>query len=747
MPNSRPVTVVQLDRLKNHVTRELSYCKDGLGRETQSVHLLEHCASTVMKQFIRYQEAFLEYEIEQRDDGEEYDIMSANYCEVENEVRQSYSQIQERISTLNAQNHQVLTQPSMTPKALTLALPPIEIPNFSGERRDWPAFWQTFEALIDSQSDIEPVIKFAYLKKALVGEAARQIRGFSGTSDDYTSALELLKQFYDDKEAIRQDLIDQFLALKPPKCSKEELIHFHTTYSTILRQLNHYVTDISQCAWMLDGILQRKLPSAFTKFLYDRYHSNYFTEPQITQGILDFTKRDNIPFFPESTENLITPTVSQVDTQKVLSIPSIAVQNIAVTKKCVFCTAQHPSRHCNQYSTISARRTQLEALGRCNHCLAYDHQSLVCKTTAFRPCITCQKTDHHGFLCLRLQAQPTEMNTTSIPNIEPASSTSFSVPVMGPLENLQNPEDDLSNPESPRAVYDHTFASSGTAPPTEVDTSNARVSLPSSAVLPTAIVTVQGTQRGATLPTQSRCFFDQGSQMTFISKSLQARLGLKPVAKVNLRVNHGFNESMIEDDYDVVRILITLGRRKKRMLAVVSPALTSIIHSPGLVEIANDLRQNNVPLADDYKSDTISGIEILIGADHYGAFVQGLTNHCGVNLIQTSSGYMIYGPLPSNPSSMVHDIQFRNITVSDFQVSTKSPSLPPPWNSESLGIHLPKSARQNRAIYHSPPNNEVHFDNYCVRQWHHKRRTRRKFDVDEPHPLRTHRRQGIINVQ
>ena len=43
-------------------------------------------------------------------------------------------------------------------------------------------------------------------------------------------------------------------------------------------KLEGYVDDIENSSWAIEAILQGKLPKEFTKYLYDRYHENFFTE-------------------------------------------------------------------------------------------------------------------------------------------------------------------------------------------------------------------------------------------------------------------------------------------------------------------------------------------------------------------------------------------------------------------------------------------------------------------------------------
>ena len=191
----------------------------------------------------------------------------------------------------------------------------------------------------------------------------------------------------------------------------------------------------------------------------------------------------------------------------------------------------------------------------------------------------------------------------------------------------KNPKPVTPNPETPRVsdtVTTLTLRTVDTQILTDVSTQHSSMMSTSSAALPTAPVTIQCSHRSS--PFQTHCFFNQGSQRTFITKTLQDFLGLKPVSKISLSVNHGFNNTTAACEYDVVDPLVNLGKCKKHISAIVVPALPTTIQTPGLVPVASDLKKKDIKLADDYLSDIIKDINILIGADFYDKFINVLQN-------------------------------------------------------------------------------------------------------------------------
>ena len=153
--------------------------------------------------------------------GDEYNAANRSYQETEDtylkEVTKKYNLI---ASLWPATSVPKQPQSSSKPK---LNLPTIELPIFSGNRRDWPPFWESFNALVHNNPELEDVVKFTYLKQSLKGEAANQIKGFDGVGTDYAYAVAVITKYYANKKAIRFEPTNTLLVLKSPKCNQEEL--------------------------------------------------------------------------------------------------------------------------------------------------------------------------------------------------------------------------------------------------------------------------------------------------------------------------------------------------------------------------------------------------------------------------------------------------------------------------------------------------------------------------------------------
>ena len=106
------------------------------------------------------------------------------------------------------------------------------------------------------------------------------------------------------------------------------------------------------------------------------------------------------------------------------------------------------------------------------------------------------------------------------------------------------------------------------------------------AALPTATVTVANIDGKNIKESKiTHCFFDQGSQRSFISESLSEELQLKVSTTVKLQLS-GFTGEKEEMEYQVVKPSVRLGRRIKKISTVVFKNLPSKIQTPGLKKTA-----------------------------------------------------------------------------------------------------------------------------------------------------------------
>ncbi|XP_018399979.1 PREDICTED: uncharacterized protein LOC108777551, partial [Cyphomyrmex costatus] len=98
-------------------------------------------------------------------------------------------------------------------------LPKLNLPTFSGKYDEWFPFFDTFNAIIHSNTSISNVQKFQYLRSSLSSEASDVISSLEISDVNYEVAWRLLKERYDNKRIIVHTHIKAIMEL--PSMVKE----------------------------------------------------------------------------------------------------------------------------------------------------------------------------------------------------------------------------------------------------------------------------------------------------------------------------------------------------------------------------------------------------------------------------------------------------------------------------------------------------------------------------------------------
>ncbi|KRX74208.1 hypothetical protein T02_2507 [Trichinella nativa] len=76
------------------------------------------------------------------------------------------------------------------------------------------AFWDHFQASVHSQTDLNDIEKFMYLRSSLKGPALGVISGFSTTATNYPEAVKTLRERFDRADLIIQHHIIQIADIR-----------------------------------------------------------------------------------------------------------------------------------------------------------------------------------------------------------------------------------------------------------------------------------------------------------------------------------------------------------------------------------------------------------------------------------------------------------------------------------------------------------------------------------------------------
>ena len=149
---------------------------------------------------------------------------------------------------------------------VSVKLPKLELPHFSGKYTEWETFWQHFEIVIHSNDEVPKITKFNYLNSLLEGEAIEEIRGYSLTEANYDIAVQALKDRYGKPDKIVFAHVQALLNIKKTPLLKgpkyvEQLWHLQSELLSHIRSLKALEVTEELCQIFLTPIIFSQLPN------------------------------------------------------------------------------------------------------------------------------------------------------------------------------------------------------------------------------------------------------------------------------------------------------------------------------------------------------------------------------------------------------------------------------------------------------------------------------------------------------
>ncbi len=153
------------------------------------------------------------------------------------------------------------TTSSFNQKPVKPRLPKLTLPRFKGDITQWNTFWDSFNSAIHSNTEISDVDKFSYLKSLLDGPASRAIQGLNLTNDNYTSAVELLKERFGKPQQIISAHMDELLKIHTANDKPHSLRIIYDKISVHTRGLASLGVSSKEYGSLLIPGIMSKLPS------------------------------------------------------------------------------------------------------------------------------------------------------------------------------------------------------------------------------------------------------------------------------------------------------------------------------------------------------------------------------------------------------------------------------------------------------------------------------------------------------
>ena len=269
-------------------------------------------------------------------------------------------------------------------------LPPISLPKFDGQVGTWYSFHDTFLSLVHSDTVMDPIRKFHYLKSCLSGEAANVINSMTVNGDNYNNAWNVLIERYNNKKL----LVNHHLkGLFSPSAIKQEN---HIELKSLLDNTNKNLRGLSSLEIPIDQ---------WDPILIYIVSSKFDSETRRQWDML--LKNDALPTFKELEEFINKRCFALSNSQSSQSVPKLSKNEKLVSHHstfdsgknffCSFCkSSEHRPFKCQDLIKLKPkdRYNLVKRKNLCLKCFGSSHTSNDCKSFDCKIC----KQKHNSLL-------------------------------------------------------------------------------------------------------------------------------------------------------------------------------------------------------------------------------------------------------------------------------------------------------------------------------------------------------------
>ncbi|EFP10192.1 hypothetical protein CRE_01450 [Caenorhabditis remanei] len=162
----------------------------------------------------------------------------------------------------------------------------LPVPEFDGEPENWAEFYDIFKPIVEDNTELLDIVKFALLKKACRGKAGDMIRIFT-SADCFKEAIERLKKNYENKDNRFLMLWDKLEELRPARENVESMRRTINEVAAIVAALRK-VSETETMAMKV--LIKRKFPRRIHEEL--SRDANCDTTGKILEKIEDTINRE-----------------------------------------------------------------------------------------------------------------------------------------------------------------------------------------------------------------------------------------------------------------------------------------------------------------------------------------------------------------------------------------------------------------------------------------------------------------------
>ena len=278
----------------------------------------------------------------------------------------------------------------------SIKLPKLELQKFNGNILKWQEFWDSFEASIHKNPNLQPVDKFNYLRAQLEGDAS----GLELTNTYYEVAVNLLQERFG-RDELMMDA--HYSALMDLPASLNNAAKLRETYDMIekhLRSLKALGENVDQPHFVF--LTKSKLPETVISWMEEyKDMEEKWTVESIRKAFKRYIcaqevgeRQTQLIQIPESQDTTVKSQKQKSFSSKwsgVTTTGALLNEESATngqTMGCFYCQRKdHWSDQCKAYPTVESRKAKIK--GNCFICLKPNHLLKDCKVN--KPCFHCHK--------------------------------------------------------------------------------------------------------------------------------------------------------------------------------------------------------------------------------------------------------------------------------------------------------------------------------------------------------------------
>ena len=473
-------------------------------------------------------------------------------------------------------------------------LPKFELPVFKGDPLSWQGFWDQFSTSIHENEDITDIDRFNYLKRYLGGQALETISGLSLSKENYNHAIGTLRERFGNPQVLISSHMDRLINMSKVS-NKNDTFSLRKLYNGIencTRNLSALKLDVTAYGSLLIPILKSKLPIELNMTIARRFGSDIWNLERLMIYFNDELSAIESCKLVSSEKRPDSGKRSNNTGDFTSSCLQTSSEN--KVRICVYCkSGDHLASRCNSVTNVSTRKTILRKQGRCFVCLDTGHLMRNCQSKY--TCNKCKKK-HHISLC------DANTSTSEVPEVQ---HNNFVSSYNGVL--LQTASADFSDIGDSKSL-------------------------------------------------SARVLFDSGSQRSYVSLDICAKLDLKPIRKERVNI-----KTFGEDDWKIRNLQVFQLKVKRK-----DGDDFCLIEAYGVNKVCGALTKQDIEfvrkrythveklvLADRNFERNDLEVNVLVGLDFYHEFFtgnmkKGLEKE-GPVALETKLGWVLSGPYECTP--------------------------------------------------------------------------------------------------